>query len=138
MLGLSTITPYVESTSGISAGGRTGLTGVTVAVLFLLSLFAAPIFLAIPAFATAPALILVGYSMLGSLNCLDYSDAAESVPAYLAAIGMGLMNSISEGVALGTISYVVLHVLSGNYRNKKVSPVLYIVAVLFVLKYILM
>ena len=135
VLGTSTITSFVESASGVAAGGRTGLAAFTAAILFLISMFFAPIFNAIPSFATAPALILVGFLMLGTVREIrfDEDNMAEAIPAYLAIIAMPLFYSISEGISLGIISYVVLHVLAGKY--KEVSPLMYVLAVLFVLKY---
>lgn len=136
MLGTSTVTTFVESSSGVMAGGRTGLTAVTVAVLFLLSLLFAPVFLAIPAFATAPALIIVGFLMLSTVLNIDFDDIAEAVPAFVAIIAMPFMYSISEGISLGIISYVIIHLLTGAEERKKISGVMYILAVLFILKYI--
>ncbi len=135
VLGTSTITSFVESASGVAAGGRTGLAALTAAVLFLISMFFAPIFIAIPSFATAPALILVGFLMLGTVReiSFDEDNMTEAIPAYLAIIAMPLFYSISEGISLGIISYVVLHVLAG--KHKEVSPLMYVLAVLFVLKY---
>ncbi len=136
VLGTSTTTSFVESAAGVSAGGRTGLTALTAAVLFLLSMFFAPIFTAIPAFATAPALIMVGFLMFTNITSLkfDEGDYASAIPAYLCIIAMPLFYSISEGIAFGIISYVILHLVSG--KGKKVSIVMYVLAVLFVLKYI--
>lgn len=136
MLGTSTVTTFVESSSGVMAGGRTGLTAVTVAVLFLLSLLFAPVFLAIPAFATAPALIIVGFLMLSTVLNIDFDDIAEAVPAFVAIIAMPFMYSISEGISLGIISYVIINLLTGAEERKKISGVMYILAVLFILKYI--
>lgn len=136
VLGTSTTTTFVESASGVAAGGRTGLTALTAAVLFLLSTLFAPIFTAIPSFATAPALIMVGFLMVGTVTeiSFDENNMAESIPAYLAIIAMPLFYSISEGISLGIISYVLLHVVSG--KGKKVTPLMYVLAVLFILKYI--
>lgn len=136
LLGTSTVTTFVESSSGVVAGGRTGLTAVTAAVLFAVSLFLAPIFLAIPAFATAPALVIVGFMMLGSLLNVDFDDYSEAVPAFVATIAMPFMYSISEGISMGVISYVLINLLSGKLGEKKVSSVIYVLAILFVLKYI--
>ncbi len=135
MLGTSTVTTFVESSSGVMAG-RTGLTAVTVAVLFLLSLLFAPVFLAIPAFATAPALIIVGFLMLSTVLNIDFDNIAEAIPAFVAIIAMPFMYSISEGISLGIISYVIIHLLTGAEERKKISGVMYILAVLFILKYI--
>ena len=140
LLGTSTVTTFVESSTGVAAGGRTGLTSITVAVLFFLSLFFAPIFLAIPAFATAPALVIVGFLMVSSLlnvDCnVDFNDMTEAIPAFIAAVGMPFMYSISEGISMGVISYVVINLLSGAHRMKQISSVIYILAIIFVLKYI--
>ncbi|MBP3652572.1 MAG: NCS2 family permease [Clostridia bacterium] len=136
ILGTSTVTTFVESASGVAAGGRTGLTALTSAILFLLSMFFAPIFTAIPSFATAPALIMVGFLMVGTVSEIrfDLDNLTEAIPAYLAIIAMPLFYSISEGISLGIISYVLLNVAAG--KGKKVTPLMYILAVLFVLKYI--
>ena len=136
VLGTSTVTTFVESSSGVMAGGRTGLTAVTVAGLFLLSLLFAPIFLAIPAFATAPALIIVGFLMLGTVLNIDFNDLGEAIPAFIAIIAMPFMYSISEGISLGIISYVIINVFSGMTGKKNISSIMYILAALFILKYI--
>ena len=134
MLGTSTVTTFVESSSGVMLGGRTGLTSVTSAVLFGLSLFLSPIFLAIPSFATAPALVIVGLMMLSSITRINFDDMAEAAPAFVALIAMPFMYSISEGIALGVISYVVINASIG--KAKKVHPLMYVLAIAFVLKYI--
>lgn len=138
VLGTSTTTTFVESASGVAAGGRTGLTALTAAILFLLSTLFAPIFTAIPSFATAPALIMVGFLMVGTVTEIrfDEDNMEESIPAYLAIIAMPLFYSISEGISLGIISYVLLHVVAG--KGKKVAPLMYVLAVLFILKYALL
>lgn len=136
VLGTSTVTTFVESSAGVGVGGRTGLTAIVSAVLFALSLFLAPIFLAIPAFATAPALIVVGFLMLSSLMRINFDDFTEAVPAYIATIAMPFMYSISEGISMGVISYVIINLFSGAAAKKKISPVVYVLAVIFVLKYI--
>lgn len=136
MLGTSTVSTFVESSAGVAVGGRTGLTSITVAVLFLLSLFLAPIFLAIPAFATAPALVTVGFLMLSSLQNINFDDFTEAVPAFIATIAMPFMYSISEGISMGVISYVILNLITGDYKNKKMGSIIYILAIIFVLKYI--
>ena len=133
--GTSTVTTFVESASGIEAGGRTGLTAVTVGVLFLVAMFFWPLFSVIPSFATAPALVIVGYLMMKHVVDIPWDDATESVPAFLAILAMPFFYSISEGIAFGIISYVVINLISGN--GKKITPTLFIIAVLFVLKYIL-
>ena len=134
VLGTSTVTTFVESASGVSEGGRTGLTSLTTGILFLLSLFLSPIFLAIPSFATAPALIIVGFYMLSAVTEINFSDAAEGIPAFICIVAMPFFYSISEGIAMGVISYVALHLISK--KSKKVSPVMVVLAVLFLLKYI--
>ncbi|MBQ8646935.1 MAG: NCS2 family permease [Oscillospiraceae bacterium] len=134
VLGTSTTTTFIESASGVSEGGRTGLTAVTSALLFGLSLFLSPIFLAIPSFATAPALIVVGFLMISSLMKVDFDDLGQGIPAFITMIAMPFMYSISEGIALGVISYVVINVFFAENR-KKISPVMYILAVLFAAKY---
>ena len=136
ILGTSTVTTFVESSAGVGAGGRTGLTAVVSAILFALSLLLAPIFLAIPAFATAPALIVVGFLMVSSLMRIDFDDLTEAVPAYIATIAMPIMYSISEGISMGVISYVIINICTGSVSKKQISPVVYILAVIFVLKYI--
>ena len=135
MFGTSTTTTFVESASGVAAGGRTGLTAVVAGILFGLSLFLAPIFLAIPSFATAPALVAVGFLMITSILQVNFSDYTEAVPCYICMIAMPFMYSISEGIALGVISYVVLNLLTGEAKLKKISPIMYVLAVLFSLKY---
>ncbi len=135
VLGTSTVTTFVESSAGVAAGGRTGLTSIAVAILFALSLFFAPIFLAIPAFATAPALIVVGFMMVSGLLNVDFNDVTEAVPAFIAAIAMPFAYSISEGISLGVISYVAINLMCGETR-KKTNWLLYILAIIFVLKYI--
>ena len=135
VLGTSTITSFVESASGVAAGARTGLAALVTALLFLLSMFFAPIFIAIPSFATAPALILVGFLMLGTVREIQFDEEnmVDAIPAYLAIIAMPLLYSISEGISLGIISYVILRILAGRW--KEVSPLMYVLAVLFILKY---
>lgn len=134
VFGTSTTTTYVESSAGVGAGARTGLASVVTGFLFLVAIFFAPIFTAIPGFATAPALIFVGFLMVMSVADIDFEDMTEAVPAYLCLIAMPLMYSISEGIAIGVISYVIINVCSGKF--KKVTPLMYILAVLFVCKYI--
>ena len=137
VFGTSTTTTFVESASGVAEGGRTGLTSVVAAVFFGLSLFLSPIFLAIPSFATAPALIIVGFLMISSILKIDFNDFTEAIPCYIAIIAMPFMYSISEGIAMGVISYVVINVATGNAKEKKISLLMYVLAVLFVLKYVL-
>ena len=134
--GTSTVTTYVESASGVAEGGRTGLTAVTTAILFAVSLFLSPLFLAIPSFATAPALIIVGFLMMTSITKIDFEDYSEAIPSFIAIIAMPFMYSISEGIALGIIAYVVINLVTGKAKGK-VNLLMYILAVLFVLKYIL-
>lgn len=134
VLGTSTTTTFVESSSGVAEGGRTGLSSVITGFLFLLSIFFAPVFTTIPSFATAPALIFVGFLMISAVVEIDFNDLTESIPAYLCLICMPLMYSISEGIAVGIISYVVINLICG--KSKKITPLMYILAVLFVLKYI--
>lgn len=134
VLGTSTTTTFVESSSGVSEGGRTGLTAAVTGLLFLVAIILSPIFIAIPGFATAPALIFVGFLMVSAVVEIDFSDLTEAIPAYLCLIFMPLAYSISEGIAAGIISYVVINVASG--KAKKITPLMYVLAVLFVLKYI--
>ena len=135
LLGTSTITTFVESSAGIAEGGKTGLTALTAGCLFLLALFFSPIFLAIPAFATAPALIMVGFLMMQQVAKIDWtSDILTAIPAYITIFSMAFMYSISEGICFGVISYTILHVFSG--KAKDVTPLMYILTVLFILKYI--
>ena len=134
--GTSTVTTFVESASGVAEGGRTGLTSLVAGVLFALSLLLSPIFLAIPSFATAPALIVVGYLMLTSVTKIDFNDMTEAIPCFIAIIAMPFMYSISECISMGVISYVVINVITGKAKEKKISLLMYILAVLFILKYI--
>ena len=136
MCGTSTVTTFVESASGVAEGGRTGLTSIVAGILFALSLLLSPIFLAIPSFATAPALIVVGYLMLTSVTRIDFSDMTEAIPCFIAIIAMPFMYSISEGISMGVISYVVINLITGKAKEKKISALMYVLAVLFVLKYI--
>ncbi len=134
VLGTSTTTTFVESSAGVGEGARTGLSAMTTGLLFLAAIFFAPIFTAIPGFATAPALIFVGFLMVSSITQIDFENPIDAVPAYLCFLAMPLMYSISEGITMGTISYVVINVCCG--KAKKVSPLMYVLAVLFVCKYI--
>lgn len=136
ILGTSTTTTFVESASGVAVGGRTGLTALVTGVLFLISTLFAPIFTAIPSFATAPALIMVGFLMVGTVTEIrfDLDNLTDAIPAYLAIISMPLFYSISEGISMGVISYVLLNLAAG--KGKKVTPLMYVLAVLFILKYI--
>ena len=133
-LGTSTITSFVESTSGISIGGRTGLTAIISGILFLLALFFSPIFLAIPAFATAPALVMVGFIMMQQVTKIDWNnDLINAISAFITIFSMGFMYSISEGICLGVITYTILHMLCGDF--KKITPIMYILTILFIMKY---
>ena len=134
--GTSTVTTFVESASGVAEGGRTGLTSIVAGILFALSLLLSPIFLAIPSFATAPALIVVGYLMLTSVTKIDFNDMTEAIPCFIAIIAMPFMYSISEGISMGVISYVVINLITGKAKEKKISVLMYVLAILFVLKYI--
>ena len=136
VLGTSTTTTFVESASGVAVGGRTGLTAMVTGVRFLISTLFAPIFTAIPSFATAPALIMVGFLMVGTVTDIrfDLDNMTEAIPAYLAIIAMPLFYSISEGISMGVISYVLLNLAAG--KGKKITPLMYVLALLFILKYI--
>ena len=134
ILGTSTTTTFVESSAGVAAGARTGLASVVTGFLFLISIFFSPIFCAIPGFATAPALVFVGFLMISAIVDVDFNDLAEAIPAYLCLLCMPLMYSISEGIAIGVISYVIINVICG--KAKKITPLMYILAILFVCKYI--
>ena len=133
-LGTSTTTTYVESASGVAQGGRTGLTAFAVAACFAIALFFSPIFLAIPAAATAPVLVIVGLFMMSPIKNIPFDDYAESIPAFVTIIMMPMVYSISDGILMGMISYVILNALCGNF--KRITPAMYILAVLFILKYI--
>ena len=134
-LGTSTITTFVESSSGISEGGRTGLTSVTTGVLFLLALFFSPLFLTIPSFATAPALIVVGFLMMQQVTKIDWQDLTEAIPCFCCITMMGFAYSISDGIAFGIISFTVLKLLTG--KTKDLNVLLYVLSILFILKYFL-
>ena len=136
VLGTSTTTTFIESAAGVSVGGRTGLSGLVTGGLFLLSLLFSPIFLAIPSFATAPALIIVGAMILKSIAKVDFQNPLEYLPAFLCVLSIPIFYSISEGTALGIISYAVLHLLAGGEARRKDGPFIYVLAILFVLKYI--
>ena len=133
-LGTSTTTTYVESASGVAQGGRSGLTAFAVTCCFAISLFFSPLFLAIPSAATAPVLIIVGLFMLSPIKNIALEDYAESVPAFVTIIMMPMAYSISDGILIGMITYVLLNMLCGNF--KRITPTMYILAVLFILKYI--
>lgn len=136
VLGTSTTTTFVESSAGIAAGGKTGLTALTTGILFLLSMFLAPVFISIPAFATAPALILVGFLMFGTISEINTEEKnyTSAIPAYLCIIAMPMFYSISEGISVGIISYVLINLICG--KRREIKPLMYVLAVLFVLKYI--
>ncbi|MBO5902049.1 MAG: NCS2 family permease [Alistipes sp.] len=134
VLGTSTTTTYIESAAGVAQGGRSGLTAFSVAVCFAIALFFSPLFLSIPAAATAPALIIVGLLMLEPIAKIQWHDFTEAIPAFICVIMMPFTYSISNGILLGMIAYVVINVMSGRY--KKISTTMYILALLFVLKYI--
>lgn len=134
VFGTSTTTTFVESSAGVGAGARTGLASVVTGFLFLIAIFFAPIFTAIPGFATAPALLFVGFLMVSAILNVDFEDAAEAFPAYLCMIAMPLLYSISEGIAIGVISYVIINLCCG--KAKKITPLMYVLAVIFVCKYI--
>lgn len=136
-LGTSTTTTFIESASGVEEGGRTGLTSITTGLLFLVALILSPIFLAIPSFATAPALIIVGFLMMTSITQLDFVDMTETIPCLTAIIAMPFMYSISEGIAMGIISYVLINVVCGKAKQKKITVLMYVLAVILLLKYIL-
>ncbi|SER43536.1 NCS2 family permease [Lachnobacterium bovis] len=134
ILGTSTTTTFVESTAGVAEGARTGLASVVTGLLFLVSIVLSPIFIAIPSFATAPALIYVGFLMISAVVDIDFNDFTEAIPAYLAIIAMPLTYSISEGIAFGVISYTIVNVCAGKF--KKITPLMYVLSVLFVLKFV--
>ena len=136
VLGTSTTTTYVESSSGVTVGGRTGLTATTTAVLFLLASIFSPLFLTIPSFATAPALIVVGFYMMGAVAKINFDDMTDAIPAFLTILVMPLAYSISEGIAIGIISWTLINVLTGKAKEKKITPLMYVLTVLFILKYI--
>lgn len=135
-LGTSTTTTYVESASGIAQGGRSGLTAFTAAVCFAVALFFSPIFLAIPGAATAPILVIVGVFMMSPIRDIDFENYSEAIPAFITLIAMPLCYSISDGIMLGMISYVLINLLCCNF--KKISPAAYILAAIFVAKYVLL
>ena len=134
MLGTSTTTTYVESAAGVAQGGRSGLTALSVAGCFAVALFFSPLFLSIPAAATAPALIIVGLLMLEAVKNIPFDDFSESIPAFVCLLTMPLTYSISNGILLGMISYVLMNMICGKF--KKITPIMYVLAVLFILKYI--
>lgn len=132
-IGTSTTTTFVESASGVAQGGRSGLTAFAVAVCFAIALFFSPLFLAIPAAATAPILVIVGLFMMGPIKNIPFDNYAESIPAFVTIVMMPVAYSISDGILLGMIIYVLLNMACGNYR--RITPTMYILALLFILKY---
>ena len=136
ILGTSTVTTFVESASGVAEGGRTGLTALTAALLFLLSILFAPIFLAIPSFATAPALIIVGFYMISSISKIKFDNYLDAIPAYLTIIMMPFSYSISEGICAGVISWTALNFFSPNRKN--INPLMYVLTILFLSKYVVL
>ena len=132
LLGTSTVTTFVESSAGVAEGGRTGLTSIVTAICFALAIFFSPIFLAIPSFATAPALVIVGVLMLDSIVKVDFTDMTEALPAFVTLVMMPFAYSISEGIIFGGITYVVIKVLTG--KHKEVSGLMYVLAILFGIK----
>ena len=134
----STTTTFVESASGVTVGGRTGLTSIVTAVLFLLSIVFSPLFLTIPSFAIAPALIIVGFYMMGAVAKINFEDMSDAIPAFLCIVAMPLAYSISEGISVGVISWTLINLVTGKAKEKKISIVMYVLTVLFILKYILL
>ena len=135
VMGTSTVAVYVESAAGVNEGGRSGLTAFVTGICFLLALFFAPLFLAIPAAATTPVLVLVGLMMMSSVLKIDFNDYAEAIPAFICVLLMPLTYSISEGIVLGHLSYIFINLLSGNY--KKMTIGMYILAVFFLVKFLI-
>ena len=135
ILGTSTVTTFVESTAGISAGGKTGLTSLVTGALFALSIFLSPILGFVPAAATAPVLIVVGVMMSGSLKDIRWQDLEEAIPSFMTVICMPLFYSITEGIAFGFISYVVVKLAKG--KIKEIKPVMYVIIALFIVKYVI-
>ena len=136
VFGTSTTTTFVESSAGVAAGGKTGLTAAVAAVMFLLSIVLAPLFLAIPGFATTPALVVVGFLMMGSIMGIDFNDVGEGLPSFLCIVAMPFFYSISDGIMFGVISYTFVNLCTG--RAKRISPVMYVLTALFIAKYALM
>ena len=135
-MGASTTTTYIESAAGVGEGGRSGLTALVIACCFALALFLRPLFLAIPAAATGPALVIVGVMMCSSITKIDWNDYSESIPAFLTMLLMPLCYSISEGIMIGVIVYVILNGCSGHGRAKKISVTMWVLAILFVIRYL--
>lgn len=135
-MGASTTTTYIESAAGVGEGGRSGLTALVIACCFALALFLSPLFLAIPAAATGPALVIVGVMMCSSITKIDWNDYSEAIPAFLTMLLMPLCYSISEGIMIGVIVYVILNGCSGHGRAKKISVTMWVLAILFVIRYL--
>ena len=136
VLGTSTTTTFVESASGVTEGGRTGLTAITTGILFLLALIFSPLFLTIPSFATAPALIIVGFYMISNVLTINFEDPSEGIPAFLCIAAMPLFYSIAEGIAVGVVSYTLLNLITGKAKEKKIGWLMYVLTVLFIMKYV--
>ncbi len=134
-LGTSTTTTYIESAAGVSDGGRTGLTSMSTAALFAIALLFSPIFMSVPAFATAPALIVVGFYMMETVTKIDFSDFSEGIPAFLTMIVMPVTYSISEGIVFGFVSYTIINLVTG--KTNKLNALMYVISVLMILKYVL-
>lgn len=138
IIGVSTVTTYVESSAGVAEGGRTGLSSVVTGILFLAALFLSPLFIAVPSCATAPALIVVGFFMIENIVKIDFSDFTEGIPAFLTIAMMPLSYSIGDGLTMGVLSYAILNFISNftakNKDKKKVSPIIYILAIIFIIK----
>ena len=138
-MGVSTVTTYVESSTGVAAGGRTGYTSITTGILFLLAMFFSPVFIAIPSCATAPALIYVGYLMLGAVKNIEFDNITEGVPAFLTVTTMALTYSIGDGLTIGILSYVIINLIynllcKDKEDRTKVSAVMIVLAILFIIK----
>lgn len=138
VFGTSTTTTYVESASGVTAGGRTGLTAVVTGLLFLLAMIFSPLFLTIPSFAVAPALIIVGFYMMGTVVKIDFEDMTEAIPAFLCILFMPLAYSISEGITIGVISWTLINLICGKAKDKKISVLMYVLTIVFIGKYIIL
>ncbi|MGN1315128.1 MAG: NCS2 family permease [Lachnospiraceae bacterium] len=136
IFGTSTVTTYVESAAGVTAGGRTGLTAVVTGLLFLLAMIFSPLFLSIPSFAVAPALIIVGFYMMGAVTRINFEDMTEAIPAFLCILFMPLAYSISEGIVVGVISWTLINLICGKAKEKKISILMIVLSILFVCKYI--
>ena len=133
-LGTSTVTSFVESTAGVAAGGRTGLTALSTGVLFLIALFLSPLFLLIPSAATAPALIFVGFLMLKPVTDIDFTDPTEGIPAFLTIVMMPFAYSIAEGIVYGVLSFVILKIITRKFRD--ITIVTWILFIIFMLRFL--